>query len=94
MTHEDVADLLLLDQRIIDRKRGASGISENVLNALIRERFYDHLSAGHLLWHLTHSSSRSPAPGQQKRAPTGTLAARTTDRGDSKEPPRRCATLR
>jgi hypothetical protein len=38
---QDVLDLVLLEQRIVERKDGAAGIPENDLNTLIHQGF-DH----------------------------------------------------
>ena len=53
--HQDVAHLVLLEQRIIDRQHRAAGIAENVLDALIGKRRHHHFRAGH----LCHCSLRS-----------------------------------
>jgi hypothetical protein len=34
---QDVLDVVLLEQRIVERKDGAAGIAENDLNALVDE---------------------------------------------------------
>ena len=51
LAHEDVADLLLLEQLVVDRQHGAAGIAEDVLDTLIGERLDDDLGAGHRACH-------------------------------------------
>ncbi len=46
---QDVLDLALLEDLVIDRKHGATGIAENVGHAMIDERANDHRGAGHLV---------------------------------------------
>ena len=48
MAHQNVAHLLLVEQRVIDRQHRAAGIAEDVLDALIGERLDHHLGPGHL----------------------------------------------
>ena len=47
VAHQDVLDLLLLEQRVIDRQHRAARIAENVLHALVGERLDHHFGAGH-----------------------------------------------
>ena len=49
--HEDVAELLLLEQRVVDRQHRAARVAENVLDALIDERLDHHLRPGHFRLH-------------------------------------------
>ena len=49
--HQDVLDLLLLEQRVVDRQHRAAGIAEQVLDALIGKRLDHHLGAGHFCAH-------------------------------------------
>jgi hypothetical protein len=56
VAHEDVLHLLLLKDLVVDRQHRAPRIAEDVLDLLIGQRFQDHLRAGHLLWHHTHSA--------------------------------------
>jgi len=51
VAHEDVPELVLLEQRVIDRQHRAAGIAENVLDALIEQRLDHHFRAGHFLLH-------------------------------------------
>src|ERR1700733_1734205 len=44
---ENVLHHVLLKQRVVDRQHRAAGIAENMLDALIGERFDHHLGAGH-----------------------------------------------
>ena len=47
VAHQDVAHLVLVEQRVVDRQHGAAGIAEHVLDALVGERLDHHLGAGH-----------------------------------------------
>jgi len=49
VANQDVLDLALLEYLVIDRKHGAAGIAEEVLDAMIDERAHDHRGAGHLI---------------------------------------------
>jgi hypothetical protein len=49
--------MVLLEERVVDRKYGAAGISENDINALVDQSLDDHLRARHLRRHDT-----SPQP--------------------------------
>ena len=51
LAHEDVLDLVLLEQLIVDRQHRAAGIAENVLDALVDERRDHHLGARHRACH-------------------------------------------
>ncbi len=51
LAHEHMADLVLAEQRIVDRQHGAAGIAEDVFDALVLHRLDDHLGACHLLGH-------------------------------------------
>jgi hypothetical protein len=44
---EDVADGVLLEQRVVDREHGAAGIAEDDLDALILQRPEHDLGARH-----------------------------------------------
>ena len=48
---EHVLDLVLVEERIVDRQHGAAGITEDVLDTLVLKRLDDHLGAGHLSGH-------------------------------------------
>jgi hypothetical protein len=50
---EDVLDLVLLEDRVIDRQHRAAGIAEQMFDALILKRADDHFGAGH---HLAHNA--------------------------------------
>ena len=45
--HQDVLDLLLLEQGVVDRQHGAAGIAEDVLDPLIGQRLDHHFRPGH-----------------------------------------------
>jgi len=49
VTHQDVLDLVVLEERIIDRQHGATGVAEHNLDALILERLQQYLGARHHL---------------------------------------------
>ena len=51
LAHQDVLDLLLLEQLVVDRQHGAAGVAEDVLHALVGQRLDDHLGARHLQCH-------------------------------------------
>ena len=51
VAHQDVADLVLAEERVVDRQHRAAGIAEHVLDALVLQRLDDHFGAGHLLRH-------------------------------------------
>ena len=77
LADQDVAHLVLPEQRVVDRQHGAAGIAENEFDALILQRLDDHFGAGHLLRHRSLSTSAA-APcrsagnsGQQKRPARG-----------------------
>ena len=47
--HQDVANGVLLEQRIVDRQHRAAGVAEQVLDTMIDQRPHDHGCAGHLV---------------------------------------------
>ena len=75
VAHEDVADLFLVEDRVIDRQHRAAGIAEDDIDALILQRFDDHFRAGHMsghntitpissdIWNLRQQKRASKAPG-------------------------------
>ena len=48
VAHEDVLDVVLLEQLVIDRKDRAARIAEQVQDAVVLQRLHHHLRAGHL----------------------------------------------
>ena len=56
VAHQDVLDLVLLEDRVVDRQHRAARIAEDVLDALIGERLDHHFGAGHFF----ASSSSAP----------------------------------
>ena len=50
--YEDVLNVILLDDFVIDRQHGASGIPEEVLDPVIPQRLNDHCRSGHLHRHV------------------------------------------
>ena len=61
---QDVADLVLLEQRIIDRQHGTAGIAENRVHALIDQRLDDDFRACQF---LSHRSGPCEAPGRGRK---------------------------
>ena len=55
VAHQDVAQPVLLEERVVDRQDGAAGIAENDINALIDQGFDDHFRSRHLLAAMTRS---------------------------------------
>ena len=51
MAHEDVAQLVLMEDGVVNRQHRAAGIAEHHLDALVLQRLDDHLRAGHVLGH-------------------------------------------
>ena len=51
MAHQDVANLVLLEKRVVNRQHRAAGIAEDVFDSLIGKRFDHHVCAGHFLCH-------------------------------------------
>src|SRR5215212_1455674 len=47
--HQDVLDLALLENLVVDRKNRATGITEEVPDAMIGQRPHDHRGTGHLV---------------------------------------------
>ena len=68
VAHKDVANVVLLEDLVIDRQHGAAGIAEDHLDALILERLNHHLRTGHLPRHrlkspfIPASVTKSPGP--------------------------------
>ena len=48
VTHKDVADIVLLKDRVIDGQHSATRIAKDDLNALILQRLHHHIGTGHL----------------------------------------------
>ena len=65
LAHEDVLDLVLLEQLVVDRQHGAAGVAEDMLDALIDERREHHLGARHRACHcqLQECSAAAAAAG-------------------------------
>jgi hypothetical protein len=57
VAHQDVAQLFLMEKRVIDRQHGSAGIAEDMLDALVFQRAHHHLGACHLLQHGPSPSS-------------------------------------
>ena len=52
--HQNVLDLVLREQRVVDRQHRAARIAEQMLHALIVERLDHHFGAGHFACHGRH----------------------------------------
>ncbi len=93
--HQDVLDLLLLEERIVDRQYRTARIAEQVFDPLVGERLDHHLRAGHLLAHdqlHLFQLSEDFKSRESKRA----ARALDTHRHNPGWPshPRRCVSLR
>jgi hypothetical protein len=66
LAHQDVLDLVLLEQLVIDRQHRPAGIAEHVLDPLVGQRPDDHFGARHLQCHVTNSTRR-PVTGRIRR---------------------------
>ena len=73
VAHENVADLVLMEDRVVDRQHRAAGIAEDELDALIFQRLDHHFGAGHVLRHNRYSPLSSVVLDlrQQKRPSRG-----------------------
>ena len=80
VAHENVADVFLMEQRIIDRQHGPAGIAEYVFDALILQGFDDHLGAGHFFCHCLAPSVAVAYP-RIKKGPESPLVQRTIKTG-------------
>ena len=89
--HQDVPDLLLLEQRVIDRQHRAARIAEQVLDPLIGQCLDHHLGAGQLFVHGQLHSLLALFP--IKKGPQGPCSAHRQF-ADGLSHPRRCAFLR
>ncbi len=61
VAHEKMADPVLLEQLVIDRKDRAARISENILNALVGQSLQDDFRAGHHASHRAQLHFEPPA---------------------------------
>ena len=48
VAHEDVLDVVLLEELVIDRQHRAARIAEQVLDAIVLQRLHHHFGARHL----------------------------------------------
>ena len=82
VAHQDMANLVLAENRVVDRQHRAAGIAEHEIDALVLQRLDDHLRAGHLFRHcglsilrfraaLCASSARKPEFRATKKAREG-----------------------
>ena len=61
VAHENMANLLLMEQRVIDRQHRPAGIAENMPDALVLQSLDHHFGAGHFSCHcLAPSLRRAP----------------------------------
>src|SRR5262249_47572291 len=51
VAHEDVADLFLVEERVVNRQDRSARIAENILYALVGQRLDHHFGARHLFHH-------------------------------------------
>ena len=47
VAHQDVLQTILLEQLVVDRKHGAAGVAENVVDPLVGQNLQHHLGASH-----------------------------------------------
>ncbi len=73
---EDVADVVLLEDRVVDRQHRAAGIAEHRVDALVLQGLNDHLRAGHLSVHSLRlrPSFVQAAWGHKKTPARGVMA--------------------
>ena len=64
VTHEQMADAVLLEQRVIDRQHRAAGITENILDALIEEGLQKDLRPSHHASHVATPRYPRRCPGE------------------------------
>jgi hypothetical protein len=69
VAHQDVAHMVLLEERIVDRQHGASGIAENDIDALIDQSADDHLRSRHLPRRLIGRHDALPRPLSETKRP-------------------------
>jgi hypothetical protein len=55
VAHEDVLDLILVEDRIVNGKNGPTGITEDMLDSLVLQSTDHHFGSGHRLAHVTRS---------------------------------------
>ena len=79
--HQDVADLLLVKQRVVDRQHGAARVAEDMLDPLVGERLDHHFGAGHLGHCWLHSSELVGFVPGIKKGPEGPCSRIATLRG-------------
>src|SRR5262249_12466630 len=74
--HQDVLDLLLLEQGVVDRQHGSAGIAEDVLDPLIAQRLDHHFRPGHFFAHrqLHRSMPQKIKKGREGPLRTATFA--------------------
>ena len=73
---QDVADVVLLEDLVVDRQHRAAGIAEHRVHALVLQGLDHHLRAGHVTGHRPLRSSAAPAGAAgaifaNKKAPLG-----------------------
>jgi hypothetical protein len=54
VAHEDVLDVVLLEDLVIDRQDGAARIAENMFYAVVSQRLQDNFGARHLVFCSAH----------------------------------------
>jgi len=70
VAHEDVADVVLLENLVIDREHGTAGIAEHDIHALVPEGLNHHFRAAHLTCHRSCSVC-DVIPIRMKKPPVG-----------------------
>ncbi len=58
VAHQNMADAILLEQRVVDRQHGPAGIAEDMPDPLVLQGLDHHLGAGHFSCHCLTPSVR------------------------------------
>jgi hypothetical protein len=67
---EDVLDLVLMEERVVDRQHGPARIAEHVFDALVLQGPHHHLGAGHRLDHRPAPFLIGPSSGRRRKKAT------------------------
>ncbi len=79
--HEDVLDLLLLEERVVNVEDGPAGVPEEVLDAFFLKAAHDDLCAGDF-HDVSRSRSREPARRRQRGLDAASTQASVRGLGD------------
>src|SRR5262249_23310322 len=79
MAHQHVDELVILEERIVDRQHGSAGVTEDVTDALIFERSDDDFSAGQ--FRSRHRFSLYALPLTHTGPPSGPETVRLKRKG-------------